>query len=294
MRVDLKEAATPLRKLRTLLKDSPADPSPNYVHKLRTQTRRLEATVHALSPHGDAKAQRLLTLMKPVRKAAGKVRDMDVLIGKVPALTPDGAEESLVRLTEHMAAQRERHAARLRRIIKSRRKEARRRLKEYGSQLQRTVSGDTTESFAAPQKLATQLQHWPRLHAENLHEFRIQAKELQYMLKLAPGSDRRVLDAFAKVKDAAGDWHDWLQLSEVAEEVLESRRDGVILRQIRDILHEKLRAALSAGEAARRQAGEPLSLNRPRTGRLALVPGPAKPIIRGSAGSHPGDRRVAS
>ncbi len=71
-------AVKPLRKLYKELKDFPADPSAEQVHELRTQARRLEAVVHTFSSDSDGEGQRLLKLMKPVRKAAGKVRDVDV------------------------------------------------------------------------------------------------------------------------------------------------------------------------------------------------------------------------
>ncbi|HKF49488.1 MAG TPA: CHAD domain-containing protein [Terracidiphilus sp.] len=253
MRVDLQEAAKPLRKLRKLLKDVPANPRPELIHNLRTQSRRVEATVHALSPTRDATSKRLLKLMKPVRKTAGRVRDMDVLIARTLNLTSNGAEESLVRLAEEMAAQRTKHAGHLRRIVRRDGEKIRRCLKDYGRKLRRTGGNGTAETLAAPEILAAQLQHWPRLGAGNLHEFRIHAKELQYMLKLAPGMDNHALDGLMHAKDAAGDWHDWVELRYMALTVLDPHSDATILSQIAAVVREKLRVALNAANAARRQ-----------------------------------------
>lgn len=62
------------------LKKLQKNDAPDKVHKFRTRIRRLEATLLALQP--DARnATRLLRMMKPLRKRAGKVRDMDVLTG---------------------------------------------------------------------------------------------------------------------------------------------------------------------------------------------------------------------
>lgn len=253
MRVDIQEAAKPLRKLRKLLKDVPANPPPDLVHQFRTQSRRVEATVHALSPPRNATARRLLKLMKPARKVAGKVRDMDVLIARTLDLTADGAEDGLVRLTEEMAARRTKHANRLRRIVRSDGEAVRRCLKEYCRNLRRDAADGSAETLAAPDILAAQLEHWPRLRAGNLHQFRIHAKELQNMLRLAPGVDDNALNALTKAKDSAGDWHDWVALRCMAETVLDPRADAAILGQIRTVVREKLRLALNAANVARRQ-----------------------------------------
>jgi CHAD domain-containing protein len=57
-----------VRKLRKSFKNLPKDPSPEAVHKLRTQTRRLEAIVTALTPGQNRKARRLLKALTPVVK----------------------------------------------------------------------------------------------------------------------------------------------------------------------------------------------------------------------------------
>jgi CHAD domain-containing protein len=48
MALDANLLQTPFRKLRKALKRFPKLPSPEEVHRLRTQTRRLEGTLHAL------------------------------------------------------------------------------------------------------------------------------------------------------------------------------------------------------------------------------------------------------
>jgi CHAD domain-containing protein len=45
--------------------------------------------------------RRLLKSMKPVRKAAGVVRDMDVLVADALTLPNAAKNESVVRLVEH-------------------------------------------------------------------------------------------------------------------------------------------------------------------------------------------------
>jgi CHAD domain-containing protein len=255
MRVNIEKAVQPLERLRKLLKKIPPDLAPEYVHKLRTQSRKLEATAHAISPPRDRGARRLMKLIKPVRKTAGKVRDMDVMIEKLVSIAKgmgnDGGD-AILRLTEKMGAARERSADRLGELLKQKRKSARKKLRRFAKRVKKAGSDQKTESEATPQILAAELQHWPRLKPENLHEFRIHAKELRYILQLEPGIDEHILNAFARLKDVAGEWHDWLQLRQFAAKVLDNKENHEILRRLSGIEREKLRAAMAAANAVRR------------------------------------------
>jgi CHAD domain-containing protein len=250
MNVDIERALKSLRRLRTAMKDLSGDTSPEHVHRLRTQARRLEAIVHALSP-GDAAARRLLKMVKPVRKASGKVRDMDVLLARLFDLSSEGAEEALVLLGEHLARVREQHLDRLCRVVKRRRKPVRRLTKRYSRDLKKQEVAGSEFSPAACQVLLAELEHWPKLHEENLHEFRIRAKTLRYMLQLAPGVEPAHMEALTATKDATGDWHDWLELGQMASEVLDGEADRDLLRRIADVTHDKLRIALTTANGLR-------------------------------------------
>jgi CHAD domain-containing protein len=260
MTVDVEKALKPLRNLRKILKDFPAHPTPEQVHDLRTRARRLEATVHALSPDPDRDVRRLLKAIKPLRKAAGKVRDVDVFIAHLYSLTNDPAGEGLVRLTEHLAGLREKHARRLNQVMDRRQKVARRRIQQYVRRLEQAEMPYGSVSPAAAQVLAAELVHWPKLHANNLHEFRIRAKELRYMLQMIQGANPAGLDGLAEVKDAAGEWHDWLELRTLAKRILDAEADGQILRQISAITRDKLRNALTVANRLRK-----LKLEIPQT-----------------------------
>jgi CHAD domain-containing protein len=248
MNVDVQAAIKPLHKLHKELKDFPVQPTPEEVHEFRTHTRRLEAIVHTFSSESDHQAQRLLKLTKPVRRAAGKVRDMDVFVAKVHQIGDDSAGEGLGRLVEHIAVRRDKHLDRLHKVIAHHRKEILRALGEYARSL---GSSNEVVSPAAPEILATELDHWPKLHAGNLHEFRIRAKELRYMLQLTPDVDQQRMDLLGEAKDLAGEWHDWLELGGLAKEVLDPSEDRVILKQIAAITRDKLRSGLTAANRLR-------------------------------------------
>lgn len=251
MQVELERATKPLRKLRKLLQDFPPHPSPDEVHDLRTRSRKLEAIVHTFSSEHDSSARRLLTRIKPLRKAAGAIRDMDVFIARLNQIRMEPEGDGLVRLTEHIATLREKHVTRLHRVIAGGRRQMRRSLKRY---LQEIESGSGDVSPAAAQIRAAELDHWPKLHADNLHDFRIHAKELRYMLQLVQGLDRQKTEALGEVKDAAGEWHDWMELHALAGEVLDREEDREILTQIAKMAADKLRAALTAANRLRKHS----------------------------------------
>src|SRR3954469_9537734 len=70
MILDVEKAGKPLRKARKLLKKLNPEPSPDEVHELRTTTRKLEASLHALPKKGGKGGKRALKKLKAVRRVA--------------------------------------------------------------------------------------------------------------------------------------------------------------------------------------------------------------------------------
>jgi CHAD domain-containing protein len=243
----------PLKKLRKQLKELPSNPLPADVHSLRTQARRLEATVAAVAPGRNKASRRLLKLITPVRKAAGKVRDMDVLIGDVLTLPDDQGSKSLVRLVEHLARMRVKHARKLRHVVAQQRPEARKQLKQSSKMLKKAVKRDWGDRSgeAAPQILISELGRWPDVDAGNLHMFRIRIKELRYMLQLSDEADQTLIGILGEVKDAIGEWHDWVELLRIAKKVLSAQDDGGNLKQLEKIVNEQFESAVAAANQLR-------------------------------------------
>ncbi len=215
--------------------------------------------LHVLDPESSRQSRRVLKLLKRVRTTAGRVRDMDVLISKASGLSCDGPSEGITRLIEHLSAIRNRDTRRLYRTVKHYRKKVRSTLKHFLRCLDRLSSENpslSAVSSAPPAILTARLLHWPKLHEENLHEFRKAVKELRYMLQLAAQQNAYHMNALARVKDTGGEWHDWLQMEDIAEAVLDPIRDAAILSKLGDVLQEKLRTALSAANQLRKQGIE--------------------------------------
>jgi CHAD domain-containing protein len=215
--------------------------------------------LHAIDPESTRQSRRVLKLLKPVRTAAGRVRDMDVLIAKAAGLSVGRRSDGITRLVEHMSAIRIEDTGRLYRSVKHCRKKARSALKHCLRRLKRFSTANPSRlagTSAPPEILTEQLVHWPRLQPGNLHEFRKGVKELRYMLQLVPHQNEHRMIALTRVKNAAGEWHDWLRLEDVAESVLDPQRDAVILSKIRNLLQEQLRTALSTANQLRKSAIE--------------------------------------
>jgi CHAD domain-containing protein len=268
MGIELDRLQKPLRKLRKSLKNLSKDPPPEAVHKLRTRARQIESIAPALTPSEEKKTRRLLKSIKPVRKAAGGVRDMDVLTGNALSLPKNSHSASLARLIALLETMRRESADALLDTVGEKRKPARHLLKQYSRLVQASFNGrhngkhngsaGKTASSGRPAEaaihgLTRELSGWPVLDEENVHPFRLKVKELRSILQLFPNSDARFVAALGKVKDRIGEWHDWQQLAGFARHALDRHIDRPLLDQIDEIGAKKLEEALAAANALRRR-----------------------------------------
>jgi CHAD domain-containing protein len=209
----------------------------------------------------------LLKAMKPVRKAAGEVRDMDVLVADALTLPNAAENESIIRLVEHLGTMRDKSAGKLLKVITARRKRARRYFKQCLRLVRGGFSDKKLQNMQAPPAVAigvatnltTSLRRWPRLNQANIHEFRKQVKLLRYILQMAEspgaspnrGSETAWLDSLDKVKDQIGDWHDWCELEQIAHDVLDKKDDGATLKQIAETVNNRFERAVATANKMR-------------------------------------------
>ena len=261
---ELDRARKALRELSKSLKSLPGDPSPKVVHKLRTAARRVEAIAAVLAQAKGKESQRLLKAIEPVRKAAGGVRDMDVLMGNARRLARSSAGDSLHRLAEQLQIARRRHAGDLAHEMNRRGDAMREHLKNYSKLVKAALApvrgaspaGDLPvpshdDVRTAALIVVRELGQWPSLNAENIHAFRLKVKELRYILQLGDDADPRLLDALANVQRRVGDWHDWHQLDEMAREILHPERDAALLERIALNARRRFERALAAANNLR-------------------------------------------
>lgn len=234
MPLDQKKLVKPIRKIRKAIKGLPETPSPDQVHGLRTQSRRLEAIVLALRLEQTKRGKSLLKHLTPIRKAAGKVRDMDVLIGLASTVScgASGSGEDRIHLIEALGEKRLRFAKRLHHVAAGDEKLTFRSLRRFSARISRWVSdteagGDGDQTGRTDPTTYTishfsALSAWPKLNRRNLHSFRLAIKELRYALELAVDPDLSIIQALAQTKDAIGEWHDWHELERQARGLLGS------------------------------------------------------------------------
>lgn len=286
MALDSDKIRGSLRKLRKLLKKMRSVPSIRNVHRFRTNSRRIEAMLPALSLDSDRNSRRILKKLSKLRRQAGRVRDMDVLTGYAANLArPESEQECSTQLLEHLGAQRLKHAKKFHGLKQKHGEQLRRRLKQVSNQVDRILSkqngnsanADTPPTVAASiLKVSADLRSPARLGKANLHPYRLKVKELRNLLQMGENADEQEFVQFlGKVKDAIGQWHDWEELVSIAQEVLDHGSKCEILRELRRIAESHYRDALKLSETMRKRYLYAPSRKRPSRG---AVPGPAEPV----------------
>jgi CHAD domain-containing protein len=250
------------KKLRKSMKKVMRDPFPEEVHKLRTRSRRFQSMLKALSLDSRKNEDAVLAAVKPIRRKAGRVRDMDVLTDFASRPQLQGEEECSVRLLEHLGSTRARDAAKLQERAKAQYSQIRKGLKKCAQFLQKQLSPGkqggsarpadklASEAAAVALQLETELRDWPNLTRANLHQFRLEVKKLRYVLQMAENSDSEFVSALGDVKDGIGEWHDWEELSAIAKQVIQHPGCRLV-REIRRIASEKFEHALTSGNQMR-------------------------------------------
>jgi CHAD domain-containing protein len=261
---ELERVRKALRELGKSLQSLSGDSSPKDVHKLRTASRRVEAIAGVLEAADGKKSRRLVKSIEPVRKAAGGVRDMDVLLADARKLARYSYGESLNHLVTHLESARQQNAGELQHVLHHRRKAVLEDLKEYSrfvaslAKHAQSSSRSDAEAGRAQEEINSsamnvlrELGDWKPLDADNLHEFRLKVKQLRYTLQLDAQADASLVEALGDVQRRIGDWHDWHQLEEIARGVLVLEEDHALLDRIGETVKRRFDRALAAANALR-------------------------------------------
>lgn len=267
MAFDLGRVEKDIRKLRRFLKHAPKHTTPKKVHSLRTATRRFEAATQVLALESNANERRLLRKLAKLRKRAGKVRDLDVLTGYVADLHVSGEDKCLVQLLEYLGGEHAKRSEQLYSFAVEHGESLRRRLKRTAMHLAASFE-DVTASHIAPGatmlselRLERQLTQPIRLTKSNLHPYRLQVKELLYMLQMEKDTaDGELIEILGGVKDSIGEWHDWLQLQTIARKHLAHGSKCRLLPLLQKTTDEKLKHALTVANAGRKHMQQSSSM----------------------------------
>ena len=262
MALDADRIQEPAKKIRKLLKKMPAQPTPDEIHKFRTNARRIETSMEVLSFDSKRAGRKVSKRIAKLRKRAGKIRDMDVLIGYVSALDfPDSENECSVQLLEYLGAQRKEQVKKFQVVRRNSSSQLLRRIRRTWKKMKAavekgaTANGQTPSGKAAASALAllSALKQPARLNKTNLHPYRLKVKELRNILQAAANvSDENFIDTLGDVKDAIGEWHDWQVLVTIAKDVLDHRRGCRLGEQLRRTAENKFQEALMKAQNMRR------------------------------------------
>jgi CHAD domain-containing protein len=231
----LRETTEALEAAILVCLDNPDKPS---VHRLRTTTRRIEAQFELLAmlphlPPHKKESRKALRLLKKLRRAAGRVRDLDVQRGlidtEVTARNGHARPDTELRkeansLTSTLKRKRDEEAAELQQLLKKHRFKYPHVFEKLLDALAPAEPLTLTES-----RLTTLIREWYAQHTPcstsapndtaQLHDIRKRAKLARYLAESAPKSAisaRHLAAHFEDVQQAGGKWHDWLLLHELS------------------------------------------------------------------------------
>ena len=221
----LREHATALEAAVTV---ALADATPKAVHKLHTESRRIEALLDVLTrikelPPFRRKAAKLLRELKKLRRAAGHVRDLDVQQELLKDNLPSsGSTKSRKGMQRSRAGQRKHAIRELHDLLTERQRKIAHRIEAVLKALEPAEA----LILSARDLLELVRSGFESTHAlvinhpssEHLHSIRKAAKLSRYQAELAPGSAaaRRIAKSYESLQESGGSWHDWLNLAGLA------------------------------------------------------------------------------
>ncbi len=244
-------------------------PNEKAVHRLRTSTRRMEALLTTAKRRGNGgaklarKIDTALKALKPMRRAAGPLRDMDVQRGLLRGLVKAGGVKMPVADRSVFNEEANKVEAKLEKL----RRDAAMYLisviegaevkeLESISPLQIDISAIKWTSLLKD-AVAIERRNAGRLEVrdpDSLHAYRKRSKFSRYLAEMEEGS--ATAEAFGKrmkkVLDAIGGWHDWMLLTQLTRETV--GKSSALAKAVKMERDGALRGAVRAVRRLHRQA----------------------------------------
>lgn len=239
---ELKELA--FAKLLRFASKISAKPTPESIHRFRTNSRRVESLLE-LVPELNSNQKKALKLLKRLRGKAGRVRDLDIQIAALRSLKISQSPADKSQLLRGLAEERDRRLSKLEKAFdKKTAAELKRRLQRANKE---TEISEKLDPLAAGLCLFHGLEKdGGPLSEEKLHQYRIVGKRARYLAELAgetPEAEATV-EQLKRLQDIIGDWHDWLELSNRAEKVLGDHQASALVAALRNLTRAKFRQAV--------------------------------------------------
>lgn len=276
MPIDLKRSRLAFQRLGRELTKLVKNPTPESVHKFRTNSRRVETLLNEVASERNRNDRKVLKLLSRLRKKAGRVRDLDVEIASLRSLKipeGNGHKSQFVDALVQERAKRERRLAKA--FNRDAAVEVRKRLKRAASEI--NIPKDADPVALTLSKLTKLGRDHVTLTENTLHQYRIIGKRARYIAELADGDGEanRVVEQLKRMQDVIGDWHDWLKLTQRAEALFGGIRDSALVAMLRNVTQAKFRQSVDAVAATRAA----LTGKTPESRPAAVAP-PRKPSSR--------------
>jgi CHAD domain-containing protein len=247
MPIDPKRSRLTFQKLSRELTRLVKKPVPESVHKFRTNSRRVEALLSEVIIESHRNDEKLLRLLARLRKKAGRVRDLDVQIASLRSLKIPGGNGHKARFMDALVEERAQREKKLAHAFdRKTADEIRRRLKRAATRM--AIPADTEPLTLTLAKLAQLGRDYVPLTEKTLHQYRIIGKRARYIAELSDNEPeaKRVVERLKHMQDVIGDWHDWLKLTQKAEDLIGDIRDSALVAMLRNVTQAKFRLSLDA------------------------------------------------
>lgn len=247
MPIDTKRSRLTFHKLAREVTKLSRKSAPEAVHKFRTYGRRVEALLSQVVLEQNRNDRKLLKLLGRLRKKAGRVRDLDVQIAILHDLKVPLGNGHKGQFLEALVSERTRRERKLANAFDlDMAALLRKRLRRAAARM--TVPG-TNEPLAAVFRNLAALGHGNvPLTEKTLHQYRILGKRARYIAELSSDDQdaQRAVEQLKQMQDVIGDWHDWLKLTQKAEQRLGSPSDSALVAMLRNVTQAKFRQSLDA------------------------------------------------
>ena len=201
-----------------------ADEDVEHVHQLRVSTRRAQSALRLFRDALPSKRRRWWNRrLKHLRNAAGRARDLDVLIERLDPQTVDATEGSLQNIVADLKRQRRHEQKPLRRIWKeSRREDLDRELRRLVRPVRWRGTGPEPSFHSAARQSLTPLVNGFFVAGaadlndpEKMHLMRLAGKKLRYAIELLSGAfdanlREKLYPEFARIQRDLGEINDHL------------------------------------------------------------------------------------
>lgn len=220
------EFNSPVERLLASVANLRQQPTSKGAHFYRTSLRRFQAWSGVVHPHLDQPQEEALKFLDRLRKATGKLRDSEVHLNLLQELSGI-AEAEKKKLEGALKSRRKSYEKKLKRLLRDP------ILRGIWSTLRvlgappQTVQPQASDTIPGMDTVALDeyrafVHRRGVLSPENLHAYRLECKRFRYIAELSQqdANAAALIEGWKKVQDVIGEWHDYLTLSELAEEVL--------------------------------------------------------------------------